>query len=160
MALGTFYNFFNQIPTNRLCWLIFDQYMRQIGAAHANAIYDSLAWFYPDDPFVVKAANDWQTQHAAANAVPTDQLMKILTDELDYLEKKKAAGKLTTAVFRNSTAYQASPFTVAALVHSLVQKNDLDGARQLALRYQQLIPTTTFTELRNWTGMLVRKVHS
>ena len=128
------WQFMCRSPGDRLYWVLFDTYQRRTPSILAPGFYQSLAWLYPDDPWVKKTVADWRARKPVAWSA----------DQIRERDALKNLDPLTP------------PWTVAQMIHASLDAGDIAGANGMACRYQTWASQMGPRDVSAWAARLVR----
>ncbi len=125
-------------PEFRLLWVAFDAFDRRWPDPRSASFYDALEWVHPEDPWVRQAVADFRRRTPKGESLTAEELLKILEpyppERWPDALRESDARKRDRDV-RNSVP----PGAFAAAIARLLKARDYATARELALRYHNLV---------------------
>ena len=140
-------------PMNRLVWIVQDNYQRRDPSADAGAFYKYLEMFYPDDPWVKSAVNDFHQRDGTQKPIDAAMLRADLQDQI-------TTGQYPWAMVDLDWKHVVTPWRVAACVAQLLKQDKTHDAAETAQLYRSFVDGSKNTWQITVAGELERRANS
>lgn len=125
-------------PECRLSWVLFDAFDRRWPEKQSAAFYEALEWLHGQDPWVKQAVADFRRRTPQGETRSAKELLKNLAD---YPPVRWPAAQRSPERMKRDAAILngAPPGAFAAAIRHRVEARDYATARELALRFHNLV---------------------